>query len=90
MLLSASDAAAWDRDGFFLLRGFSAPAICEAMLRRAVDLAREADGSGVAGAAIVHPERNLAGSVGPDTQAEDRVSNGFLFHREIPSRSQRQ
>ncbi len=82
MLLSASDSAAWDRDGFFLLREFSSSETCEAMLQRAIDLAREADGRGVAGAAIVHPERNLAGSVGPEMQAEERVSKVFKIHRD--------
>ena len=82
MFLSASDSAAWNRDGFFLVRGFSSSEACDAMLRRAIDLAREADGRGVAGAAIVHPERNLAESVGPDARAEERVSKVFKIHRD--------
>lgn len=82
MLLSASDSAAWDRDGYFLIKGFSSSESCDAMLQRAIELAREADGSGVAGAAILHPERNLADSVGPDAAAEERVSKIFKIHRD--------
>ena len=82
MFLSARDAAAWDRDGFFLVKEFSPPDVCDAMLRRAIDLAREADGRGVAGAAIVHPERNLADSVGSEALAEERVSKVFKVHRD--------
>ena len=82
MFLSARHAAAWDRDGFFLVKEFSPPAVCDAMLRRAIDLAREADGRGVAGTAIVHPERNLADSVGSEALAEERVSKVFKVHRD--------
>ena len=82
MFLSARDAAAWDRDGFFLVKEFSPPDVCDAMLRRAIDLAREADGRGVAGTAIVHPERNLADSVGSEALAEERVSKVFKVHRD--------
>ena len=82
MFLSARQAAAWDRDGFFLVKEFSPPDVCDAMLRRAIDLAREADGRGVAGTAIVHPERNLADSVGSEALAEERVSKVFKVHRD--------
>ncbi|MCS5681908.1 MAG: phytanoyl-CoA dioxygenase family protein [Acidimicrobiales bacterium] len=82
MFLSARDAAAWDRDGFFLVKEFSPPDVCDAMLRRAIDLAREADGRGVAGTAIVHPERNLADSMGSEALAEERVSKVFKVHRD--------
>ncbi|MEC8828626.1 MAG: phytanoyl-CoA dioxygenase family protein [Actinomycetota bacterium] len=82
MFLSARQAAAWDRDGFFLVKEFSPPDVCDAMLRRAIDLAREADGRGVAGKAIVHPERNLADSVGSEALAEERVSKVFKVHRD--------
>ena len=82
MFLSARDAAGWDRDGFFLVKEFSPPDVCDAMLRRAIDLAREADGRGVAGAAIVHPERNLADYVGSEALAEERVSKVFKVHRD--------
>ena len=82
MFLSARHAAAWDRDGFFLVKEFSPPDVCDAMLRRAIDLAREADGRGVAGTAIVHPERNLADSVDSEALAEERVSKVFKVHRD--------
>ena len=82
MFLSARHAAAWDRDGFFLVKEFSPPDVCDALLRRAIDLAREADGRGVAGTAIVHPERNLADSVGSEALAEERVSKVFKVHRD--------
>ena len=82
MFLSARDAAAWDRDGFFLVKEFSPPDVCDAMLRRAIDLAREADGRGVAGTAIVPPERNLADSMGSEALAEERVSKVFKVHRD--------
>lgn len=83
---SAAIAAAhyedWERDGFFLVRGFSTPAVCDAMLDRAVELAREANGSGAAGTAIVHRENNLADTVGPSTRAEELVSKVFKIHRD--------
>ncbi len=80
--LSKEQTEAWERDGFFLIRGFASTATCDAMLERAVELAREADGSGSAGTAIVHPENNLADSVGPSSRAEELVSKIFTIHRD--------
>lgn len=80
--VAASRAEGWERDGFFLIREFSPPAVCEAMFGRAVELAWEADGTGMAGAAIVHRENNLADSVGPSARAEELVSKIFKIHRD--------
>ena len=43
------------RDGFFIVPDFAAGSVCEAMHARAVELAREADGAGMAGASFVQP-----------------------------------
>ncbi len=76
------DAEGWERDGFFLLREFVPAAVCEGMLARATELARQADGTGVAGAAIVHPENNLADSGSSSRRAEELVSKVFKIHRD--------
>ena len=80
--LSTEQTRAWQRDGFFLVRGFAPLSLCEAMLRRAVELARDADGTGRSGRAMLHPENNLADSVGPSARAEELVSKIFRIHRE--------
>ncbi|MDG2112927.1 MAG: phytanoyl-CoA dioxygenase family protein [Actinomycetota bacterium] len=77
-----ANANDWHRDGFFHIRGFSPQSMCDAMLERSIEMAREADGSGTAGAAIIHPENNLADSVAISARAEKRVSKIFKIHRD--------
>ena len=46
----------WDRDGYLLIEGFADESVCDAMHRRAVEIARDARGGGMAGRAFVVPE----------------------------------
>ena len=72
--MTSQQRAAWKRDGFFIVPGFESPAQCKAMHARAVELAREAGGAGMAGRAIVQPETKASSdSRGP----EDGVSKVF-------------
>ncbi len=80
-MLTSQQRAAWKRDGFFIVPGFESPAQCKAMHARAVELAREAGGAGMAGRAIVQPETKASSdSRGP----EDGVSKIFKLHRDEP------
>lgn len=78
----ATRAAAWERDGYFIVPGFADASLCEAMRARAVELARDAGGAGRAGSALVQPEaqRNPYAR-GP----EDSVSKIFKLHRDQPT-----
>ena len=82
--IASADArlSRWEQDGFFLVPGFSGLDVCERMLARAVALAREADGAGMAAGAFVTAEANLAGSSAPSLGAESRVSKIFKLHRD--------
>jgi ectoine hydroxylase-related dioxygenase (phytanoyl-CoA dioxygenase family) len=74
--------ARWEQDGFFLVPGFCSPRVCERMLDRAVALAREANGAGVAAGSLVMPEANLADATARSATAESRVSKIFKLHRD--------
>ncbi len=74
-----SRAEDWERDGFFVERGFAAPASCAAMLERVTELARACGGAGLADGALVMPEAR------PNPTArtpEERVSKVFRLHRD--------
>jgi ectoine hydroxylase-related dioxygenase (phytanoyl-CoA dioxygenase family) len=76
-MLTAEQQRSWDECGFFVLEQFADPATCDAMLARAVELARlDADRQSI-GHSLVDPERNpWAGASNP----EDRVSKIFVLH----------
>ena len=78
---SAEQRAAWERDGFFILRGFGGTDLCEAMHARAVEIAREADGAGMAGKSLVQPETQTNPRA---RHPEDGVSKIFKLHRDEP------
>jgi phytanoyl-CoA hydroxylase len=80
-LLSAEQRAAWERDGFLLLRGFAAPSVGEAMLARVVEIARGGDGRLSHEGKLLLPESNLRG-VADALPAERRISKVFKLHRE--------
>jgi ectoine hydroxylase-related dioxygenase (phytanoyl-CoA dioxygenase family) len=80
-MLTSAQRAAWERDGFFIVPDFAAGSVCEAMHARAVELAREADGAGMAGASFVQPETKANPAA---REAEDRVSKIFAIHRDEP------
>lgn len=72
---------AWERDGFFVLRDFEGAPVCADMLARAVELARQAGGAGMADGAFVQPEARAHPAA---REAEDRVSKIFKLHRDEP------
>lgn len=77
-MVTNEQRAAWERDGYFILRGFTDPALCAAMHARAVALARQAEGAGMADESVVMPEaRPNPGA----RSAEDHVSKIFKLHR---------
>jgi hypothetical protein len=39
-MLSPDQKAQWERDGFFIARGFETPARCSALLARAIEIAK--------------------------------------------------
>lgn len=77
----------WAERGFFLLRAFRPPDVGAAMLERVVEIGRGAAGQVVAGHQLVLPEQNLAGSVGCDAPAEQRISKIFRLHRDAVFRA---
>jgi ectoine hydroxylase-related dioxygenase (phytanoyl-CoA dioxygenase family) len=72
---------AWERDGFFIVRGFEALERLEAMLERCEAIARETDGQGRLGDALVQLESKLCA---PGVAPERRVSKIFRLHRQEP------
>ena len=80
-LLTQAQCEQWERDGFFLLRGFAAPGVGAAMLERVVGISRAAAGQILHEGYFVMPEQNLAASVDAAAPAELRVSKVFRLHR---------
>ena len=80
-MLTSEQRESWCRDGFFLLPGFVDPSLCRAMHERAVELAREAGGAGMAGSAFVVPEARVDPA---GREPEDGVSKIFKLHRDQP------
>ncbi len=64
-----------------MLEGFAEKAVLEAMRLRAEEIARECDGRGRVGDALIQPESALAGARVPP---EKRVSKVFRVHRQEP------
>ena len=71
--------ASWEHNGFFRIEGFAAPDLCQAMLERVVEIARDAADGRDVGPALVTPEMNLRGRGG---QPEELVSKIFRLHRD--------
>ena len=80
--VAAEQRRAWERDGFFFLRGFAPREVTHAMHRRAVEVSRQGFGWVPEQGRLVLPEANLQGCVGPDAPAEQRVSKVFRLHRD--------
>ncbi len=83
----ATQAQQWDEDGFFIVRGFAAPDVGEAMRERAIEISRRARGEVVHDGFVVTPEENLAAAVQAGAPAEQRVSKIFRLHRDGPFRA---
>ena len=73
------DHDVFERDGFLRLPGFAAPATCDAMLDRVVEITRER-AAGTGGPQLVLPEANLAGR--DAALPEELVSKVFKLHRD--------
>ena len=73
--------AAWERDGFFIVRGFEDSESCRAMHERAVELARQSGGAGLVNGKLVQPETRANPHA---REAEDSVSKIFKLHRDEP------
>ena len=69
----------WDRDGYFMLPGFAAPAVLEAMEMRVVELVRQAAAGEPIGDAYVMKEQRLAATA---IEPEDQLSKLFRIHRD--------
>jgi phytanoyl-CoA hydroxylase len=72
----------WERDGFYLIRGFADPAVGRAMLERVVAITRQASGQLLHEGKLVLPENNLRDSAGEHQPAERAVSKVFKLHRD--------
>ena len=73
---------AWDRDGFFILRGFGRPESLRAQHDRVVEIARsEAAGNDILPAYSLKEQR----LVSPDRKPEEQISKIFKIHRQEPA-----
>lgn len=70
--------SAWEREGYFILRGFAPRAVCEEQRKRAVELARsDAAGERISPAYVLKEPRLES----PDRAPEHQVSKIFRLHR---------
>jgi ectoine hydroxylase-related dioxygenase (phytanoyl-CoA dioxygenase family) len=81
-VIDAAERQGWERDGFFLRRGFARPDVGRGMLDRVVAISRTAAGEVLHEDYVVTPEQNLRGSVGEGAPWEQRVSKIFKLHRD--------
>ena len=79
MALTPEQKEAWERDGFFIVRGFAPAEVLQAMTGRVIELAREqADGADIAPAYVLEEAALVPHAEHP----EDRLSKLFRVHRE--------
>lgn len=79
--LSGEQRRSWERDGFFRVEGFAGRDICEAMLDRAIDIARRAAAGEDVLPAFVMRETQADFGERP-TAAEELVAKIFRLHRD--------
>jgi phytanoyl-CoA hydroxylase len=78
-MLTAEEHAAWQRDGFFIRRGFARAPLLRAMLARVVDICRRhAAGDDVTPALVLPEARGNPKAREP----EDLISKVFRLHRD--------
>jgi phytanoyl-CoA hydroxylase len=77
-----TERAQWERDGFFVRRGFAEPGTTKRMLEEVIARARAAQGQLIHEGSVVFPEANLADSAAASPLAEDRLAKLFKIHRE--------
>jgi ectoine hydroxylase-related dioxygenase (phytanoyl-CoA dioxygenase family) len=78
-VLSPDQKTSWTERGFFRIAGFAPQRICDDMLARVTELARDGAAAKAIGAKVT-PENNKAGQV--VTNPEDAVSKIFGLHRD--------
>ena len=90
-LLTPDQAAAWTRDGFFILRGLVAPDVCSGMSEAVIDLFSRAETDGksyhghhIAEDGLIAVEE--AARIDSDVSADQRMSKVFNLHRKQPFR----
>jgi ectoine hydroxylase-related dioxygenase (phytanoyl-CoA dioxygenase family) len=79
-MLTADQREAWERDGFFVVRGFAPPPLCKSMLERATELCREAGSPGLVDGRLLVPEPTADPAA---ALAEERVAKLFRLHRDV-------
>ncbi len=76
-MLTPDQRAAWEQDGFFVVRHFAPEPVCKAMLERATELCRLAGGPGLADGRLLVPEPTADPAA---AHAEERVAKLFHLH----------
>jgi phytanoyl-CoA hydroxylase len=80
--VTSSELNQWQRDGFFIRRGFCETDVTEAMVADVVELARAAGGAPVQEGSIVLPEANLREQAeAAGAPPEERIAKIFRLHR---------
>jgi phytanoyl-CoA hydroxylase len=86
-MISQQQREDWDRNGHFLIRGFSSPEVCQKMLDRVIEISRDSGEEIAFDGRFVMPEQNLAASVAAGAPREQRTSKIFKLHRDSAFRS---
>ena len=81
-MVTNGERAAWERDGFFIRRGFASQETARGMLERVVEICRLGTAGALAEGKLVMPEQNLLASVDDASPEEQRVSKVFRLHRD--------
>jgi ectoine hydroxylase-related dioxygenase (phytanoyl-CoA dioxygenase family) len=83
--LSNDEKRDFQRDGFFIRKGFAKRELCREMLDDVVSLCRQSRGPGFHEGSLIMAENNLAGR--EIQNAESRTSKVFRLHRRPPFRN---
>ena len=81
-MVTNGERAAWERDGFFIRRGFASQETARGMLERVVEICRLGTAGALAEGKLVMPEQNLLAGVDDGSPEEQRVSKVFRLHRD--------
>ena len=81
MTLSSDQQAAWETDGFFIVRGFAPTTTLESMTQRVIEIARASAQGQSVGDALPQPETALNF---PNDRPEEGLSKLFRIHRQEP------
>lgn len=81
-MVTDAERTAWERDGYFIRRGFASEKTASAMLKRVVEICRLGTTAALADGKLVMPEQNLLAGVDAGSPEEQRVSKVFRLHRD--------